>query len=97
MCLTLRSMRHLSASARVGTSLSMMDSEVCSAHRINMDPTPLPLHHLTYLQHMYICIVDMHFGQYTASLQRTRYFSSRCYEAMPPVLLMLGFEMQAVI
>ncbi len=43
--LTLSSMRHLSASARAGTSLSMMDSEVCSAHRISMDPTPLPLHH----------------------------------------------------
>lgn len=40
---TLKSIRHLSASARLGTSLSMIDSEVCSAQRISIEPTPFPL------------------------------------------------------
>lgn len=88
-------MRHLSLSARVGTSLSMMDSDVCSAHRINMDPTPLPLHHLAHLQHMYICIVDVYLGRCTASSQRVRYAIHT--NAMSQCLLVLGSEMQAVI
>ncbi len=96
VCLTLRSMRHLSLSTRAGTSLSMMDSDVCSAHRINMDPTPLPLHRLAHLQHMYICIVDTQLGQCTASSERIRYTIYNCYEPMLTALLVLGSEMQAV-
>ncbi len=73
-----------------------MDSDVCSAHRINMDPTPLPLHRLTHLQHMYICIVDTQLGQCTASSERIRYTIYNCYEPMLTALLVLGSEMQAV-
>ena len=40
---TLSNMRHLLSSARLGTSLCMTDCDVCSAHRISIEPTPLPL------------------------------------------------------